>query len=359
MEVTFLSEYALRISNAEETLWQWDTNQNVTVTGNIAQVHFALKGNESAYVVPVANGTAGIPNSLLQKSGYLLAYAYTPNHTLLEEEWLIHARPVPETYPYQPDIDDPGTIQEALDAINSNIDRIDSSVFQASNHRNIYRGKNLGTAITAAQKAAISSGTFDDLFVGDYWTLNGTVYRIADIDYWYNCGDTAFTKHHLVMVPDDNMYNATMNDTNTTDGGYVGSKMFTEGLDNAKATIQAAFGNMLQTHREILINAVADGHPSGFVWHDSTVELMNEIMVYGSHIHAPAGNGVLTPTQFTIDKQQLGLFRLCPRMVNNRLTYWLRDVVSSAYFARVLGYGGADSYAASTLNGVRPVFAIG
>lgn len=354
-----MSEYALRISNAEETLWQWDTNQTVTVTGNITQVHFALKGNESAYVVPVSSGTAGIPNSLLQKTGYLLAYAYTPNHTLLEEEWLIHARPVPETYPYQPDIDDPGTIQEALDTINSNISRIDASIFPATNHRNIYRGKNLGTAITAAQKAAISSGTFDDLFVGDYWTLGEKVYRIADMDYWYNCGDTAFTKHHLVMVPDASMYDAKMNDTNTTEGGYVGSKMYTEGLDDAKSTIQAAFGDMLQTHRKILINAVTDGHPSGHAWYDSTVELMNEIMVYGCHVYAPAGNGELTSVQYTIDKQQLALFQLNPRMANIRHTYWLRDVVSSAAFAIVNTYGNADNANASSSRGVRPAFAIG
>lgn len=354
-----MSEYALRISNAEETLWQWDTNQTVTVTGNIAQVHFALKGNESAYVVPVANGTAGIPNSLLQKSGYLLAYAYTPNHTLLEEEWQIHARPVPETYPYQPDIDDPGTIQEALDTINSNIDRIDSNVFQATNHRNIYRGKNLGTAITAAQKTAISSGTFDDLFVGDYWTLNGTVYRIADMDYWLNCGDTAFTKHHLVMVPDGNMYNAPMNDTNTTDGGYVGSKMYTEGLDNAKATIQAAFGNMLQTHRENLTNAVTEGYPSGHAWYDSTLDLMNEIMIYGCYIHMPTGENLGVSVRNTIDKQQLALFQLNPRMVNIKLNFWLRDVVSSARFSAAYNNGEATIINASNSFGVRPVFAIG
>lgn len=227
------------------------------------------------------------------------------------------------------------------------------------NHRNIYRGKNLGTAITDAQKTAISSGTFDDLFVGDYWTLNGTVYRIADMDYWLNCGDTAFTKHHLVMVPDGNMYSAPMNDANTTEGGYVGSKMYTEGLDNAKATIQAAFGNVLQAHREALINAVTDGHPSGHAWYDSTVELMNEIMVYGCHIYAPAGNGQLTSDRYTTDKQQLALFRLSPRMANNRIAYWLRDVVSSSDFANMRHGGTADATIVSAPLGVRPVFAIG
>ena len=234
-----------------------------------------------------------------------------------------------------------------------------AGLISAVNHRNIYRGKNLGTAITAAQKAAISSGTFDNLFVGDYWTLNGTVYRIADMDYWISCGDTNFTKHHLVMVPDATMYTAAMNDTNTTEGGYVGSKMYTEGLDNAKATIQAAFGNMLQTHREMLINAVTDGHPSGSAWRDSTVELMSEIMVYGCHVYAPAGNGDLTPTQFTINKQQLALFQLNPRMVNIRSSFWFRDVASSTSFTLVDSNGSANNFNASISLGVRPVFAIG
>ena len=34
--------------------------------------------------------------------------------------------------------------------------------------RNIFRGKNLGPALTAAQKAEIKAGTFKGFFVGDY-----------------------------------------------------------------------------------------------------------------------------------------------------------------------------------------------
>lgn len=40
-------------------------------------------------------------------------------------------------------------------------------------HRNIYRGKNLGSSVTSAQKTAINNGSFDDLFIGDYWTSGG------------------------------------------------------------------------------------------------------------------------------------------------------------------------------------------
>lgn len=103
-----------------------------------------------------------------------------------------------------------------------------AGLVSVANHRNTYRGKYLGNTVTAAQKAAIQNGTFNDLFIGDYWTIGGVNWVIADMDYWYNCGDTAFTKHHLVIVPNKVLYNSQMNPTNTTVGGYVGSTMYTE-----------------------------------------------------------------------------------------------------------------------------------
>lgn len=233
-----------------------------------------------------------------------------------------------------------------------------AGLVSAVNHRNIYRGKSLGTSVTAAQKAAIANGTFDDLFIGDYWTIGSIKYRIADMDYWLNCGDTSTTKHHLVMIPDQSLYSAVMNNTNTTDGGYVGSKMYTTNLAQAKTTISTAFGDMLLTHREYLTNAVTAGAPSGGAWFDSTVELMNEPMVYGSHFFASANNGVTVPTRYTINNSQLSIFRLNPTMIKNRETIWLRDVVSAASFAIVYYLGYAAYNGASASNGVRPDFAI-
>jgi hypothetical protein len=135
--------------------------------------------------------------------------------------------------------------------------------------------------------------------------------------------------------------------------------MYTENLETAKTTISSAFGDLLLTHREYLVNAVTDGHPSAGAWFDSSVEIPNEIMVYGLCIYTPAGNGTAVYTRYTIDKQQLSLFRLNPSATNNRQTFWLRDVVSSSLFAGVNGNGAANSPAASDTRGVRPVFAIG
>ena len=227
-------------------------------------------------------------------------------------------------------------------------------------NRNTYRGKNLGSSVTAAQKAAIQNGSFDDLFIGDYWTIGGVKWLIADMDYWYNCGDTAFTRHHLVIIPETALYNAQMNATNTTEGGYVNSAMYKTNLANAKSTISSAFGDMVLTHRELLTNAVTNGKPTGGAWYDSTVELPNECMMYGYPHFSPTSDGSTVPYIYTIDKTQLSLFALRPQLIVNRSrNQWLRDVVSGAYFAVVNALGDASYDGASYSLGVRPVFPIG
>lgn len=225
--------------------------------------------------------------------------------------------------------------------------------------RMIYRGKNLGAVVTEEQKANIKNGTFKGFFLGDYWTIGSYTWRIVDFDYWYNCGDTAFTTPHLVIMPDKPLYNAQMNETNITTGGYTGSLMYTENLDQAKTLAASAFGDLILTHREYLTNAVTDGHASAGAWFDSTLDLPNEIMMYGCHVYAAMNNGTVIPTNYTIGKTQLALFTVVPKLISNRATFWLRDVVSSAGFAGVGSDGNTSYYYASVSYGVRPVFAIG
>ena len=226
--------------------------------------------------------------------------------------------------------------------------------------RVLFRGKNLGTALTAVQKAAIKDGSFKGMFLGDYWSIGGRIWRIVDMDYWYNCGDTAFTSHHLVIMPDEALYNAQMNTTNVTTGGYVGSAMYKSNLANAKTIVNAAFQGSVLTHREYLCNAVANGRPSGGAWFDSSIELPNEPMMYGHPHFSPTSDGSTVPSIYTISKTQLALFMVCPRFIVNRsYNQWLRDVVSSAYFAAVSLDGSAACNGASNSYGVRPVFPVG
>lgn len=238
----------------------------------------------------------------------------------------------------------------------------------AGAHNAIYRGKSLGSTVTTAQYAAIKAGTFDDLYIGDYWTIGGVNYRIAAFDYYLNSGDTSCTTHHVVIVPDTCLYNAQMHNTssggyeggaaNTTTGGYVGSDMYKSNLEQAKTTIKSAFSGHVLKHRIYLTNAVANGRASGGAWCDSEVDLMCEQMVYGSGIFSPVSDGSNVPANYRVEKSQLPLFQHEPSLICNRATWWLRDVITASYFAivDVSGYAGY-TYASYSL-GVRPAFCI-
>lgn len=230
----------------------------------------------------------------------------------------------------------------------------------AATHNMVYRGKALGGSVTSEQWAAIKAGTFKDLYLGDYWSIGGVDYLIAAFNYWLTCGDTACNTNHLLVVPRNNLYTAGMNSSNITTGGYVGSEMYKTGLAQAKTTINNAFGSAhILNHRQYLVNAVTSGAPTGTDWYDSTVELMNENMVYGGRQFSPMPNGATDPwntcRNYTIDKSQLPLFHLAPWLICNRQWYWLRDVVSAACFAAVNSYGLASCYYAGYAFGVRPV----
>lgn len=228
----------------------------------------------------------------------------------------------------------------------------------AGAHNAIYRGKSLGSSVTTAQYSAISAGTFDDMYIGDYWTIGGVNYRIAAFDYYLNCGDTSCTKHHVVLVPDTCLYNHVMNDTNITTGAYVGSKMYTEGLEQAKTTIKAAFSGHVLSKRIYLSNATANGKASAGAWCDSEVDLMCEHMVYGNGVFSPVSDGTTVPNNYRVEKSQLPLFQHEPSRICNRASWWLRDVISASYFAYVYSYGNANYYGASYSFGVRPAFCI-
>lgn len=238
----------------------------------------------------------------------------------------------------------------------------------AGAHNAIYRGKSLGSTVTTAQYAAIKAGTFDDLYIGDYWTIGGVNYRIAAFDYYLNSGDTSCTTHHVVIVPDTCLYNAQMHNTssggyeggaaNTTAGGYVGSDMYKSNLEQAKTTIKSAFSGHVLKHRIYLTNAVANGRASGGAWCDSEVDLMCEQMVYGSGIFSPVSDGSNVPANYRVEKSQLPLFQHEPSRICNRNNWWLRDVITASGFAGVCNNGYASIHNASYSFGVRPAFCI-
>lgn len=224
----------------------------------------------------------------------------------------------------------------------------------AISHRMIYRGKNLGTSFTTEQSQAVQNGTFTDMYVGDYWVINGKTRRIGDIDYFIHCGDNVDLGHHLLIVndgldlaADGSTTHFFMNDTDTTAGGFKGSKMWQTTIPNQiLPNITTAFGSHLLTHREYISNAVTEGAPSGGEWVDTTYNIFNEAMYYGSVVNgADSGGGGIYNTGCS--KNQIALFKLDQSSMNRRNGIWLRDVVSATSFAFVGHNGGAYVDAAS------------
>ena len=243
------------------------------------------------------------------------------------------------------DLTNKPTIPTALESLSTN-----SIAF----HNAYPRCKYLGTSISDAQNTAIKNRTYDDLFIGDYWTINGINWRIVAIDYYYNVGDTNFDKGNIIVMPDTVLYSAQMNETNTTAGAYAGSLMRTQNLNNARTIARDAFGSHLANHRILLANSVDTSGPNNWAWYDSDgVELPNEVQIYGTRVWGSALKGFDVATQ----KQQFPLMLLAPQFVNTRQNYWLQDVSSysvSSYFADVGSGGYADDNYASNSLGVRP-----
>ncbi len=228
----------------------------------------------------------------------------------------------------------------------------------AGSHNSRYRGKNLGSVITAEQNEAIKTGTFKDMYIGDYWIINDIMWIIAAFDYYYKGGYTACMVHHITLVPDVPLYNHVMNDTATTEGGYKSSKMRTKGLEEAKNIIKSAFGERVLKHIITITSAVANGKPVAVSNADSEVELMNEIMLYGCRILSSTNDGTTFPVYYVLEKTQLPLFAFRPDLISNRQHFWLKDVVDDKRFALSGYYGRANENPANLSFGVRPAFSI-
>ena len=238
----------------------------------------------------------------------------------------------------------------------------------AAAHNGIYRGKDITDLFyDGTLSKQIAAGTFDDIFVGDRirGKKSNETYLVADLDYRYGMGDRECTTHHVLMIPSRIMGTAKMNSTNTTEGAYVGSEMYKTNLAPFKTVIQNDFETAhILTHRNHLQNAVSNGYESGGTWYDSTIELMNEHMVFGSNIFHNVANGSNIPNNYEIDNSQLALFKLKHSAIiardgdDNRQWWWLRSVVSPWSFCLVCGNGACSGSDASGVSGVRPAFLI-
>jgi len=236
---------------------------------------------------------------------------------------------------------------------------------EAGYHNSIFRGKDVTSYYEdGSLYERISNGTFKDLYVGDYIIKNNITWRIAGFDLSLTL--LGNSHHHAIIIPDSTLENATMNDTDTTTGGYAESKMYKEVLPNILDTvITPIFGNHVLPYSVILSTSVDSichnennssfGCSIAWNWYtDRKLDLMNEVQVYGSAIW------VVNIYDVGNESFQFPLFKLSPQYVSgiNNL-YWLRVVGSNGTFISVDPAGTRSFSNASTSIGVRPYFYIG
>lgn len=246
----------------------------------------------------------------------------------------------------------------------------------AAAHNSIYRGKDLTDYYNSGQMSRdIQAGNFANIYIGDFVirsvTVNGTAYNnvkwlVGAIDPHIHCGDTETTAHHILFIPASTLQrNVSMNPTDTTEGGYLGSEMWKTIMPLWAAGIKAAFGEAhVLKHRELLTNAVNTTAPSGagagwtgsttdWAWTDVEVNIPNEPMIYGGRVFSSSAHDIGDWPR------QLPLYALKCSHLDDRSWFWLRAVVSSSRFAIANYYGNATNIAASIAygyGGVRPYF---
>jgi len=242
----------------------------------------------------------------------------------------------------------------------------------AGAHNSLYRGNDITELFyNGTLSKQIAAGTFDDIFIGDYiiGKNSGIKYLVADINYRLHYGDTEITTPHILMIPETVIGLGTcMNETATTEGAYVGSYMYTTGLSSAKNIITTDFGTEhILKHRNYFakVGSTTNYETTG-AWVDSDIDLMNELMVYGSVVahNIKYDGGSTFPMMYMQDNSQLSIFRLRRDLIiakntsNARVAYWLRDVVDGTRFAAVNNRGSTNYNGAKTTNGVRPAFLV-
>lgn len=238
-------------------------------------------------------------------------------------------------------------------------------------HKNIIRGRNLGVRISPDQYKAITSGTFEGLWLGDYWLNNNMAWRIVDFNYWNV--NNALPTPHIVVMPDRPLYQQQMYDTTASStNSFWGSKIWQNinGCDDY--VIRVFDSNTIRLHVDSYQSQMDGG--GGFV--SPTIKsksidprvkyiIPNEIMIYGTRVAATSGIG--SDGLHEVSSRQLQLFSMGWNPGDS--DFWLRDQTYintySVYGAEASNIGGGSTVRFSgdgvqnETHGVRPVFAIG
>lgn len=255
---------------------------------------------------------------------------------------------------------------EAAEVFNNKFSAIMGS---SLNHNGIYRGKDLTNVYTPAQiKSKISGGTFDDLYLGDYFemTLSDSKKCRLEIAHFNYYKDRGVNKPHVVFIVGySDGYAGAATGTNGTAGqttGYYNSTIHTTTLPAWVSKVETALGYSLTSFNERLSSAVntsinsmlrqpngssMTGCVSSMTWATLKAVLPNSMQVYGESICSN------TVAEMGLSTEKFALFNFEQFWYNNPISdvtesataattsIWLRDVYGDGYLlVDVLGKPG-------------------
>lgn len=265
---------------------------------------------------------------------------------------------------------------------------------EAGFHNSIYRGANLkerwgisdDTAIADEVARRIADGSFEDLYVGDYWpatitTEYGTetveivlagfdVYMGSICEYRREEDEyDPIERHHAVCVTKKQFAKShRMHQTTPIPSeGYRETEMHTTTLPKYATALNTALnGHMIEIcdtyaydRDDSLANANAPDLSGAMTSWDydssypSYLNLLTERELYGAPAYSSG------PCEVGFETSQLPLFRLNPALKITGSWYWLKDTASALCFCCCSNYGSANCNGAYFTGGVRPRFLIG
>jgi hypothetical protein len=238
----------------------------------------------------------------------------------------------------------------------------------------LYRGKNLGTVTSSNIDSFVSTheiytGKFTDLYLGDYFTLQDGTYNIewmiAGFDWGYNMGTSSMyvTDHAICVIPRGNgVLTAAYNDTDTTDNGYIYSKLHADIIGGDQGLVNHFTNNVLGNHlvNGLLsgVSATSGGTPTRMFFGIGPMVLPMQSELFGtSNIPLYISNAGVND-RYSIGKLPVFNF-ISPNMFSNG-TFWINGVFDATDYLCTRDRGCFSHHAAaSETHWVRPKMYIG
>lgn len=257
------------------------------------------------------------------------------------------------------------------------------SINCAASHNAVFRGKDLTNVYTIDEICnRISNGTFEDLYIGDYFDITINVEGSESVrcvlagfntyidKYTNNNTNIRLTNHVVIVTNALNTLYKMCDDNVDVLKGYKGSKMWNTTIPLYNTAFSEVFDSHLipygnyftsEVDKDLLSN-VGKGNKGASCNQISVnnikLDLLNEVEIFGM--------SNFSSSYLDVEGVQLPLFKLNQQEIFGKKTsnnyfynYWLKNVSSFDSFAIVNMRGNCSFMSANQENGFRPKFIIG